>query len=329
MAIECYAQRLLDPYRGAMLTIRYEAAEAVTLDGVRWDIYVANDQLREGVQARGEVQVSDIRYGSWAADQGLKRGPLYPSEDFRRLEAMGATVYEHLVQVQEQIPFPFADQFELWLMDRERLPLALLQSAVRRRDMEMGNAPQWRAGIAALERFSSPVAEEITALRRGAAPPADYLAYYLNSLAGERPCAQWFCRNPDRSGRALQGMGPSPLPEGSVLPPETFPSLMISERGHDCAHHQLIEDFLAWQAPWLLTLGHLDTATRRRLEQQARSQALLVAAQHRLYPEAADPAVINAILVEAVLRHAQPPATRRHDPAMSTFYIELEPDAGD
>ncbi len=110
MAIECYAQRLLDPYRGAMLTIRYEAAEAVTLDGVRWDIYVANDQLREGVQAQGEVQVSDIRYGSWTADQGLKRGPLYPSEDFRRLEAMGATVYEHLVQVQEQIPFPFADQ---------------------------------------------------------------------------------------------------------------------------------------------------------------------------------------------------------------------------
>mgnify|MGYP001087937616 CR=1 FL=1 len=49
MVIECYAQRLLNPFRGAMLTIRYEAAEAVTLDGLRWDIYVAN---RDGSDER-------------------------------------------------------------------------------------------------------------------------------------------------------------------------------------------------------------------------------------------------------------------------------------
>ena len=63
MVIECYAQRLLSPFRGTMLTIRYEAAEAVTLDAVRWDLYVANDRLRDGVEARGRIQVSDIRYG--------------------------------------------------------------------------------------------------------------------------------------------------------------------------------------------------------------------------------------------------------------------------
>ncbi len=38
MAVECYAQRLLNPYRGTMHVIKYEAAEAVTLDGVHWDI---------------------------------------------------------------------------------------------------------------------------------------------------------------------------------------------------------------------------------------------------------------------------------------------------
>ena len=34
MPVECYAQRLLNPYRGTMHVIKYEAAEAVTLDGV-------------------------------------------------------------------------------------------------------------------------------------------------------------------------------------------------------------------------------------------------------------------------------------------------------
>jgi hypothetical protein len=329
MAIECYAQRLLDPYRGAMLTIRHEAAEAVTLDGVRWDIYVANDQLREGVKALREIQVSDVRYGSWTHEHGLKRGPLYPSDDFRRLEAMGATVYEHLVEVHDRIPFPFADRFELWLLDRERLPLALLQSVVRPQDVDLRIAPQWRPGIAARERFTSTSAEALSLGRGDATSAADRLARYVASLAGELPCAQWFCREPDGSGHALQATRPSPLPEGSRLPMEAFPPLMISERGHDEPHHRLIDDFFAWQAPWLLTLGHIDAATRRRLEQQARSQALLVAAQHRLYPETADRCVINAILVEAVLRHAQPRTARPQDSAMSTFYIELQPDAGD
>jgi hypothetical protein len=329
MAIECYAQRLLDPYRGAMLTIRHEAAEAVTLDGVRWDIYVANDQLRDGVKALREIQVSDVRYGSWTREQGLKRGPLYPSDDFRRLEAMGATVYEHLVAVHDRIPFPFADRFELWLLDRERLPLALLQSVVRPQEMDLRFAPQWRPGIAARERFTSPSAEALVPGLAEATSAADCLARYVGSLAGEQPCAQWFRRDPDGSGSALQGIGSSSLPEGSVLSRDTFPSLMISERDHDEAHRRLIQDFFAWQAPWLLTLAHLDTATRRRLEQQARSQALLVEAQHRLYPATADRAVINAILVEATLRRALPPAARRQDAAMSTFYIELEPDAGD
>jgi hypothetical protein len=296
---------------------------------VRWDVYVANDQLREGVKTLREIQVSDIRYGSWTRDQGLKRGPLYPSEDFRRLEAMGATVYEHLLEVHDRIPFPFADRFELWLLDRGGLPLALLQSVVRPQDMDLRFAPQWRPGIAARERFTSASADALAPRHGGATSAADCLARYVGSLAGERPCAQWFRRDPDGSGNALQGTGPSPLPEGSVLPSEDFPLLMISERGHDEAHRRLIEEFFAWQAPWLLTLGHLGTPTRRRLEQQARSQALLVAAQHRLYPEAADRSVMNAILVEAALRQAQPPAANRHDAAMSTFYIELDPDAAD
>ena len=33
MLIECFAQRLLNPFRGAMHTVKYDVAEAVTVDG--------------------------------------------------------------------------------------------------------------------------------------------------------------------------------------------------------------------------------------------------------------------------------------------------------
>ena len=127
--IECYAQRLLNPYRGVVHTIRYQSAEAVTTDGVEWDIYVANDALLEGLGRAGRrAQISDIRYGHWSAETGLKRGALYPSEDFRRLEEMGAVVYEYLLKGLRDVSFTFRDYFELWLLDARHRPLALARS---------------------------------------------------------------------------------------------------------------------------------------------------------------------------------------------------------
>jgi len=94
MQIECYAQRLLNPFRGVMHTIRHQSAEAITTDGIEWDIYVANDALLDGLGRAGRrAMISDIRYGHWSAEKGLKRGPLFPSDDFKRLEHMGALVY--------------------------------------------------------------------------------------------------------------------------------------------------------------------------------------------------------------------------------------------
>ncbi len=321
MTIECYAQRLLNPFRGAMLTIRYRAAEAVTLDGVRWDIYVANDALRDGVETSGRLQVSDIRYGSWSAERGLKRGALYPSEDFRRMEAMGAVVYEHLLRVHDQVPFPFADRFELWLLDREDRPLALLQSAVRAADMALDHAPRWRAGILARDRFAT---DAVDGPAEDASTPAEYLERYLNGLAGPRPAAQWFERGARGAGTGLEGIDLAPGLEGRELPEEAFPRLLLSDLDHDGPHGRLVDDFRAWLAPSLLTLASLDLATRARLEGQARAQALAVQAQHRLYPEIAEESTVRAALVEARLRGNQPSPPERRPGSISTFYIELE-----
>lgn len=319
MDVEQYGQRLLNPFRGVAHTLRYASAEAVTLDGAHWEIYVSNDTLRQGLDSRRAVQISDIRYGSWSTEHGLKRGPLYPSDDFRRMEAMGDFVYEQLMHLHRQIPFALRDCHELWLLDDDRQPLALLHSVLSENDIDLDHPIEWRAGFAARERFSSqarPSAPEETA--------SDYLARYINARAGSSPAAQWFRRESDGRGTGLKGIGLRAGDEDRQLEAAAFPPLFLSVTGHDEAHRRLIEEYLAWQSPWLLLLPDLDGDRRRQFEQHARRQALEVLKQYRLYPEIIDEEGIKAALVEAVLRRSQLTPEMRGDP-LTTFYIELNP----
>ena len=315
MQIECYAQRLLNPFRGAVHTIRYQSAEAVTTDGIEWNIYVANDALLDGLGRAGRrAQVSDIRYGRWSPETGLKRGPLFPSEDFKRLENMGAVVYEHLLTIHREVPFAFRDQFELWLLDRRDQPLALLHSV--RTDSETDTRPplDWRAGMAAQERFQSAAIPHLTE-SAGA-----YLSRYVNSLSGGS--AQWFRRADDGAGLGLHTLkGGDPL-RGRILEAGAFAPLFIATAGMDAAHAQLVHDYQAWQAPWMLLLPHLDAATRGALEARAcRQQAGLVEKHCRLYPAIVDRQAVLAARVEAALIRNQPKPAQADD-AMSMFYIE-------
>ena len=315
MQIECYAQRLLNPFRGVVHTIRYRSAEAVTTDGVEWDIYVANDALLDGLGRAGKrAQISDIRYGRWSAERGLKRGPLFPSDDFRRLEDMGAVVYEHLLQVHRDVPFAFLDQFELWLLDRDDQPLALLHSV--RNDSETDTRPplDWRAGLAAREGFHS------AAVGGLAEPAAAYLTQHVNGLASG--VAQWFRRSDDGAGLGLHTLGDGESLRGRVLDADAFPPLFIATAGMDAAHARLVRDYHAWQAPWMLLLPHLDAMTRRELEACACRQAELIETHCRLYPQVIDHAALLAARVEAALLRSQPRASRQ-DEVMPMFYIEL------
>ena len=325
MPVECYAQRLLNPFRGVMHIIRYASAEAVTLDGAHWDIYVSDDTLLAGLQVNRWTQITDIRYGSWSLEKGLKRGPLYPSDDFMRMEEMGATVYEHLTRVHRQVPFVLKDHYELWLLDALYRPLALLASVLAETALDLDQAIEWRAGYTAAEHFSSAVMREFSSVTE---PAADYLTRYINHCAGNTPIAQWFRRTPDGSGVGLTCIGSASALEGRHIGAQDFPLLLLAGHGHDAVHAQLIADFHAWQAPYLLSLSHLDRATRQRLEQQARQQALAVEKHHRLYPTIIDQNGMNAALVEAVMRRSQGIAENQKDNTMSTFYIELHPSPG-
>jgi hypothetical protein len=161
MSIECYSQRMLNPFRGIVSCVRYKSADAVTADGKQWDIYVSNAALLDNLPEGRKPQISDIRYGSWSEQQGLRRGPLLPSDDFLQMETMGTRLYEHLPQVSRQVPFPLRDNFELWLLDPDGRPLALLDSALHEVDIDAGQALYWRPGLDCRRTFTSCVADRL------------------------------------------------------------------------------------------------------------------------------------------------------------------------
>lgn len=316
MQIECYAQRLLNPFRGVVHTIRFQSAEAVTTDGVEWDIYVANDALLDGLGRAGKrAQISDIRYGHWSAETGLKRGPLYPSDDFKRLEHMGAVVYEHLLQVHREVPFALRDAFELWLLGPDDQPLALLHSVRNHSETDTRPPLDWRAGMAAQERFHSAAIADLPD------SAGSYLTHHVNMLSSG--VAQWFCRADDGAGLGLHTLNGGDALQGRVLEAEAFPPLFIATTGMDAAHTRLVQDYHAWQAPWMLLLPHLDPGTRSALEASACLQADLIEKYCRLYPAVIDRAALQAARVEAALVRSQP-GVRTQEDVIPMFYIELD-----
>lgn len=318
MTIRCYAQRLLNPFRGIINVIEYEGAEAVTMDGVFWDIYVRNAELVKDFENADRVQTSDIRYGSWSVAEGLKRGPIQPSEDFKRMEQQGYVVYEHLLKHHREVPFAFADHYELWLLDKSQQPLALLNSTTKLPDFEIKPDLLWRGGYLCQHTFMPAALEYINTSIDNA---ADYLTHYINSCAQQPPQAQWFLRH-HGCGTALHNINLPSEFATRELPQAAFPHLLVSTANHDEYHQPLIDAFLLWQAPRLLLLQHLLPDIRARYEALARQQALLVEKHWHLYPEVVDKTQISAARVEAQLRKAQPKYLTQED-EMSIFYIEL------
>jgi hypothetical protein len=314
MSIVCYAQRLLNPFRGVVNVIKYQSAEAVTLDGVHWDIYVANEALREGL--KGKSQISDIRYGNWSESTGLKRGPVYPSDDFKRMEVQGHIVYEYLREHHRDVPFAFEDRFELWLLDEQRQPLALIHSALAQEETLLEVPLQWRAGFAAEEHFTSEAA--------GSDNSAICLSNFINSRVMGW---QWIERHAAGGGVGLPGgKGGKAGQEYGV---DMFPPWFLFPERYEAPYHQLVADYLNWQAPWLLLLDKLSDEVRRKMEMQARMRAAEMVKQHRLYPAVADPAQIKAAQVEMVLREKQPETKNKANASMSPFYIEISPAGGE
>ena len=324
MDIEIYAQRLLNPFRGISNTVKYQSAEAVSTDGINWDIYVSNDLLLQDLDTDKRIQTSDIRYGKWSYANGLKRGPIYPSEDFKYLEHQGAIVLDYIQQHHTDVPFPLADNFELWLLDRQHMPLALLDSAIASKELDQERNLLWRAGNLSRKTFQASNLQDLLCHSATTVNSADYLTQYINDQTSDPPVAQWFERDSVGNGLGLFGINLTAELESRQLAAKYFPVNLLTHLATDALHQQLLDEFLNWQAPWLLLLPTLDMEKRYSYELAARKQALIVEQQFRLYPEIVDTAAINTARVEARLRNSQPEPEEEEN-ILSTWYLELNP----
>ncbi len=319
MNFRCYSQRLLNPFRGTMNIIQFEDAEAVTINGIDWDIYVRDTDLVKDLENSHLVQTSDIRYGRWSKTSGLKRGAIYPSEDFKRLEAQGAIVYEYLLKHHDQVPFPFADNYELWLLHTSNQPLALLNSCIAEEYIMQDQVLDWRSGMDCHSSTPMPDTDNDSKTLAN----SDYLTDYINRCAGKVNTAQWFKRHADGSGTACGGIHIDESLASRHLDADAFSPLQINQDMHDDTHRALIDAFIDWQAPCLLLLQNLPATQRKQLEIKAKTRALEVDKQHRLYPEIIDQSQINAARVEARLRRSSDVGTVPEEDVLSPEYIEL------
>ena len=303
-----YSLRRINPLEGVVQVLERDAARAISRDGVQWEIQVETESPNTlwGSLNTGQVQRRFFRFGMWSQRRGLWRVPVNPILDLGEIteesEALIATLEAHLGQV----PFPPSDRFELWLLDTNSQPLALLATTDDARRIGDLRPQAWQAAPLPEHGFRSPVLDGEPLRPAEAANPRRHAAAVealVRQAAGTNPMQQWFERDAQGGGHGLPYRAPESL-GGRELAAGQFPELPWRSEWASERDAALMADYTAWSAPRLLTLHGLSDATRATLEMAARRQAEAVDTLFQLYPRIVDRALIDAARVEARLRRA-------------------------
>lgn len=315
--VRTYSQRMLNPYHGMVNVVEISGADAVSRDGVNWMLYIQGGSETESLSDGKihEISLPDIKFGSWSAEQGLRRAPVRFVSDYARLDEIGNQLLQSVKSTAEGVPFPQHDAYELWLLDRKaHLPLALLDSCCMESGADAFASLSWNPGQLARRTFRS------LGCNSGESH-ADYLAETINGAAGRAPTVQWFARDADGSGLGMRcNNGRSGL-AGRRLEAQYFPELMLRTDWENTGECCLAADFIAWQAPWLLALQNLSHRCRRRLEALARRRANLLAELYPTYPEVVDRKTVEAARVEAILRKSAIRPDKATETSETTFFV--------
>ncbi len=270
--IKAYSQRITPPYSGQVQIAESNRARALTMDGETWEIQFLYAGHRQTDQRRYR-RVAHVDYKELLAIP--KRSP----------EQL-ADVDERIIELADflataRLPFPAADRFEYWLLDRsDGSPLALIFSCTEAEQMETyPHRPEWTATPASIMKVARLPEEE----QSHYVPPVNYrLEQLVKERAGRHPRARWIKRRHSLT--------------------ENFPACLVREDWDKEEDQRLCQRYIERQAPRLLMLHGLEHEDRLRLESYARQNALEVERFFQLYPAVADEKVISTIRVEARLR---------------------------
>lgn len=275
-----YSLRRLAPYQGTAQVVELPGFRAMSVDGESWRVQFLNLRSRLSGNA------------IWREDG---RGNLIETDHTRAvIEALRA---------RPALPFPLGDTLELWLLDaQERLPLALLASALPERSPPPRLvAVRWASSLEGDDGFFAPSLGGDRA-RATCIPHRDVLDRCVQRAAGARAQAQWFRRADDRSGVGLATHGLDRSLVARDLGPMAFPELLLRDHWDSERERELVADYHAWHAPYLLTHTTLTDPTRDRLEQAACRQAQRLYGVRRLLPKVLNEDRVRVALVEAVIR---------------------------
>ena len=283
--IRAYAVRRVNPFLGVLQVIETGDGRAISTNGVVWDIELRTERSGMWGSLNQDVkQAVYYRFGLWSAEEGLVNRPLAPHLDREKLTSQYEFLIQSIKERLQYIPFKLLDTRELWLFDKyERQPLALLAS-LKPGDKQPSPAPKyWKSclganGVASQYRF--PAARELEKL--------------IESTASSNVCRYWVNREEDGGGMLERGKECFSVAE--------FPSFLLSDNWPDEGDSSLVNEYIQWIAPSLLTLQNLTDVERIRLENSLNVQAVSVEHHWHLYPEMVDETKLTAARVQCRLQ---------------------------
>lgn len=288
--LRCYAVRRLNPFLGVVQIIESEKARASTSNGLVWHIELLVDvPAGWGSLGSDTLQKEWYLHALWSERDGLVELPTGEMSKCMRAAENSQLMVQAITENQEGLPFALADRRELWLLDEAtNKPLALLFAMLPQASAPSPEPRHWkgclgREGVSGQRRF--PEIERLEAEVRKRA------GFNLNKL--------WVTR--EMPGANELGSSAEQIGE------QAFPVYGISEEWPDKAVAALVQRYIDWIAPSLLTLPSLQDFRRARLESKLEQQARSIEYHWRLYPKVLDANKITAARVQARLRLSQNP----------------------
>jgi hypothetical protein len=303
---DCYAMRSLNPFQGVAQILETPQARAIGNDGLNWRIQIRSEIYKTPWSSLAIPTHYDryFVYGVWSHTDGLARVPVHPSLYQEHVEQAVQNLLAQLSKASRRLPFPLRDSIELWLMDASATqPIALIASQLSQAEIPMHKSLHWYP----TENSDTPFNSNAFAADQARATIKSQTQDLLLQLIKQRCTlpfqAFWIERHSDGSGCIVCNHTGKTSRRGELLDANAFPPCLLSEDWQVPEAQQLVTDYLNWQAPLLLMLP-LPAPCRQQLEVQAQQRPLAVHTYHRLYPEVIDQALLNKILVEAVMRKA-------------------------
>ena len=283
--VQAYAVRRVNPFLGVLQVIETSGGRALSSNGVVWEIELRTERSGAwGSLNQGVKGAAYYRFGLWSVDDGLIHRPLAPHLDGGELTTQCNFLVKCIEARLQYIPFRLIDNRELWLFDRQdRQPIALLASLSPGSKTPSPEPKYWKSclganGIASQYRY----------------PESRALESLIERTASSNICKYWVDRDQDGGGKVEHN--------GEVLRMNDFPPFLITEEWLNREDASLVNQYIAWIAPSLLTLQNLSCSERDRLESYLNVQAISVEYHWHLYPELVNEKKLKAARVQSRLQ---------------------------